>query len=85
MVALLRHIGGGYSDIHEDGYGTVDSGHINLHGYNEIVILRRLPDIHKINAARRLGVKTMETLPHDRVTPLKWPTTKDIEWFDLIG
>ena len=72
--------GGGNSGIHEDGYGTVDSGHVNLHGYNEVVILRRLPDIHKFNASARLGVKTWLSLPHDRREKLKWPSSSDIEW-----
>ena len=28
------------------GYGTVDSGHLCLSGYNEVVIIRRLPKGH---------------------------------------
>ena len=73
--------GGGHSSIHEDGYGTVDSGHVNLHGYNEVVILRRIPDIHKVNASARLGVKAWLSLPHDRREQFRWPSSTDIEWF----
>ena len=33
---------GSYTDFHLDGFGTVDSGHLCLSGYNEVVMLRRL-------------------------------------------
>jgi len=39
-----------FTHFHQDGFGTVDSGHLCLAGYNEIVMLRRLPHDHKENA-----------------------------------
>ena len=36
--------------VHQDGYGTVDSGHTALQGYNEVILLRRIPEPHKVNA-----------------------------------
>ena len=39
--------GGGFTQLHQDGHGTVDSCHTNLCGYNEVVMLRRLPEGHK--------------------------------------
>ena len=46
--------GGAYTHFHQDGNGTVDSGHYCLSGYNEVVMLRRLPERHKAEAARLL-------------------------------
>ena len=43
-------LGGGFTQMHQDGHGTVDSGHYNLSGYNEVVMLRRLSECHKLNA-----------------------------------
>lgn len=40
--------------MHQDGHGTVDSGHTCLSGFNEVVMLRRLPEAHKINACREI-------------------------------
>jgi hypothetical protein len=41
---------GSFTKFHQDGHGTVDSGHQCLRGYNEVVMLRRLTETHKINA-----------------------------------
>lgn len=38
---------GAFTHFHQDGHGTVDSGHQCLAGYNEVVMLRRLPDARK--------------------------------------
>ena len=43
-------LGVGFTQIHQDCHGTVNSGHSNLSGYNEVVMLRRLPECHKLNA-----------------------------------
>jgi hypothetical protein len=62
---------GGFTHIHQDGHGTVDSGHLCLSGYNEVVILRRLPERHKYNAVdilnRTVGgnFAPLYNLPHD--------------------
>jgi hypothetical protein len=44
--------GGGYTQFHQDGHGTVDSGHSCLTGYNEVIMLRRLPECHKQQACQ---------------------------------
>ena len=72
--------GGGFTDVHRDGDGTVDSGHMNLHGYNEVIILRRLPEIHQINAGKKMGMENLTVLPHDRRKSMKWPTNSIIKW-----
>lgn len=45
------------------GYGTVDSGHLCLSGYNEVVMLRRLPNGHDSNAIRA-DCKGFFEMPH---------------------
>ena len=39
-----------FTHFHQDGHGTVDSGHICLSGFNEVVMLRRMPEQHKKRA-----------------------------------
>jgi hypothetical protein len=39
-----------FTHFHQDGHGTVDSGHLCIHGYNEIIMLRRLTERHKKHA-----------------------------------
>jgi hypothetical protein len=39
-----------FTHFHQDGHGTVDSGHICLSGYNEVIMLRRMPEKHKRRA-----------------------------------
>jgi hypothetical protein len=46
---------GSFTDFHQDGHGTVDSGHQCLSGYNEVVMLRRMPEAHKQNAMNILN------------------------------
>lgn len=46
---------GSYTIFHQDGHGTVDSGHLCLSGYNEVIILRRLTETHKKNAMKILN------------------------------
>lgn len=52
LNVVFLGVGGGYTQVHQDGHGTVDSGHSNLSGFNEVVMLRRLPECHKLNACR---------------------------------
>lgn len=49
---------GAYTHMHQDGHGTVDSGHIALGGYNEVVMLRRMPERCKRDACRILAATT---------------------------
>lgn len=46
-----------FTYFHQDGNGTVDSGHLCVSGYNEIVMLRRLTERHKKHA---LGLLTSD-------------------------
>jgi hypothetical protein len=39
-----------FTHFHQDGHGTVDSGHLCIHGYNEVIMLRRLTERHKKHA-----------------------------------
>jgi len=39
-----------FTHFHQDGHGTVDSGHQCVAGYNEVVMLRRLTERHKKHA-----------------------------------
>jgi hypothetical protein len=63
---------GGFTSFHQDGYGTVDSGHTCLTGYNEVVMLRRLPEDFKREAMGKMatggnGGDALYNPPHDRV------------------
>lgn len=50
--------------VHVLGFGTVDSGHLCLSGYNEVILLRRLPKGHDTNAMlNTLGDDVFKT-PH---------------------
>lgn len=76
--------GGGFTHFHQDGYGTVDSGHMCLSGYNEVIMLRRLTERHKKNAIKILcGKGSYDALygrPHgdeQRERP-KWPERSTI-------
>lgn len=39
-----------FTYFHQDGHGTVDSGHLCVSGFNEIIMLRRLTERHKKHA-----------------------------------
>jgi hypothetical protein len=41
---------GSFTQFHQDGHGSADSGHLCLEGFNEVVMLRRLDDVHKEHA-----------------------------------
>jgi hypothetical protein len=78
---------GGFTQMHQDGHGTVDSGHIALSGYNEVLMLRRLPERHKVEACKALpdGMDKkgnqydgMFGLPHDQCIAHGWPTKDTI-------
>jgi hypothetical protein len=38
-----------FTQVHQDSHGAADSGHLCVTGYNEVVMLCRLPEWHKIN------------------------------------
>ncbi len=75
---------GAFTHFHQDGYGTVDSGHLCLSGYNEVVMLRRLDERHKKNALDILKSKDCDYdalygLPHADGRKPAWPTHDMIE------
>ena len=39
-----------FTVFHQDGHGTVDSGHVCLSGHNEVIMLRRMPEENKRHA-----------------------------------
>lgn len=45
---------GAFTHFHQDGHGTVDSGHFCLSGFNEVVMTRRLTERAKRHALRIL-------------------------------
>ena len=75
--------------LHQDGFGTVDSEHTNLHGYNEVVILRRMPQCHKENARKlwpSLRENSLYGLPHDNVKgeDEQWATEETIAEYERM-
>jgi hypothetical protein len=74
--------------FHEDGHGTVDSGHQCLLGENEVVMLRRMPEEHKQRAIRLLANDREYSLrdkPHDIGDKPPWPTKKQIKKLRKMG
>jgi len=45
---------GAFTHFHQDGHGTVDSGHLNIEGFNEVVMMRRMDELHKRHALHLL-------------------------------
>ena len=61
-----------FTHLHQDGHGTVDSGHQCLTGYNEVVMLRRLDEVHmKVGLARARRRRPLRSHP----TPFRTPST----------
>lgn len=60
----------GFTHFHQDGHGTVDSGHQCLTGFNEVILLRRLTEARKSHALLLLQGNTVTAynalygLPH---------------------
>jgi hypothetical protein len=79
IVLRKKRKGGGGTPWHVDGDGTVDSEHTNLHGYNEVVILRRLREDYRKDAMKLCDSLSLTTLPHNRDEESKWPTYSVIE------
>lgn len=80
-------LGGAFTGAHEDGFGTLDSGHLCLAGYNEVVILRRLDERHKEKAADIMGFN-LSKRPNDEKQKGKvfsWPTTQMIQQLKECG
>ena len=92
-------IGGGYTSLHQDGHGTVDSGHTVLKGNNEVFILPRIAKKHEKQVLDVLlggqgdpksedGIKAIYRLPHDEEGIIKtftWPTMQMIQKLKELG
>jgi hypothetical protein len=50
--------GGGFTHMHQDGHGTVDSGHTVVSGYNEVIMIRRMPESHKNKVVKIVSSQT---------------------------
>jgi len=74
--------------FHEDGHGTVDSGHQCLRGRNEVIILKRMGEEEKTKALEVLRGRTgytLSTLPHDERGSLDWPDEHRIQLLEEMG
>ena len=90
-VVLYVTFSASFTHFHQDGHGTVDSGHTCLSGYNEVVMLRRMPEEHKEralyilndqkNKKKRSKYDGLYGLPHGDGLGDKpdWPTVDAIE------
>ena len=65
--------------FHQDGHGTVDSGHQCLTGRNEVVMLRRLDEAHKKLAVSMLRRNQPVSLVRTLVS-LRAPPRKTLLW-----
>jgi hypothetical protein len=80
-----------FTHFHQDGHGTVDSGHLCCRGYNEVVMLRRLPERHKNHALHLLtGTPSSSSSflygkPHDMEKTPSWPTNEAIKNCEQMG
>lgn len=84
---IYAGVGGAFTPFHEDGLGTVDSGHLCLTGYNDVVILRRLQGVARKDAANKLGI-SLDKRPNDVMggaNLFSWPTKEKIESFKKLG
>ena len=81
---------GTFTHFHQDGHGTVDSGHQCLRGSNEVVMLRRLDEPNKRRALRVLcgaapGYDALYGKPHDSGAKPPWPTKSQIDELRALG
>jgi hypothetical protein len=82
-----------FTAFHQDGHGTVDSGHWCMTGYNEVVMLRRLTERHKCHAVKLLtgttdSYATLYGLPHrdgNMAGQPDWPSSNAIDQCKRMG
>ncbi len=84
---IYAGVGGAFTPFHEDGLGTVDSGHLCLTGYNDVVILRRLEGDARKDAADKLGflLGQRPNVMGASNNLFSWPTKEKIESFKKLG
>jgi hypothetical protein len=76
---------GSYTKFHLDGNGTVDSEHLCLSGFNEIIMLRRLSEYHTLQAFTILTGEDPQELfqmAHEdkgKEEVFQWPNKEQIE------
>jgi hypothetical protein len=72
---------GTFTQIHQDGCGTVDSGHYCHRGYNEVIMLKRGTEKEMKEAEEILVGKSVydSTEPHFEGKKPGWPTRTAIE------
>jgi hypothetical protein len=74
--------GGGFTGLHQDGNGTVDSGHTVLQGHNEVIVFRRTNETESREIYIEVtGVDGLCVLPHNTTGCIKtrqWPTVNMI-------
>jgi hypothetical protein len=99
LYDTCRTIGEGYTSLHQDGHGTVDSGHTILKGHNKVFILPRIAEKHENQVCDVLlggkgdpkskdGIKALYRLPHDEegtIKTFKWPTMQMIQKLKDLG
>jgi hypothetical protein len=70
------------TSLHEDGYGTVDSGHLCLQGWNEVCILPRM-EVPAVKAAvleiLRATACTKEEPNAENAQTIPWPKKEMID------
>uniref|UniRef100_A0A7S4EEL1 DUF6824 domain-containing protein n=1 Tax=Pseudo-nitzschia australis TaxID=44445 RepID=A0A7S4EEL1_9STRA len=84
-----------FTHFHQDGHGTVDSGHLCISGFNEVVMFRRLTERHKKHALWILSGKITEgyhfdglySVPHGDGLGKKppWPSNDMVEECKTMG
>jgi len=78
---------GAFTSFHQVGHGTVDSSHLNIEGFNEVIMMRRMDEIHKRHALylltcgdRRKGVQleydALYGSPHQDVSARVMPFSR---------
>lgn len=77
--------GGAFTDFHVDGYGTVDAGHLCLHGYNEVIMLRKLHELSEFEDAAKILGLSMQGLNFYRDKVFTWPTNDVIKELEKCG
>lgn len=67
--------------------GTVDSAHLNLKGYNEVVMLKCLQKNDELKALKILNGTSNTTDPHgnDAGSEFCWPTCDAIKELEQLG
>jgi hypothetical protein len=69
-----------FTSFHQDGNGTVDSGHYCHKGYNEVILFRRLSQSQEKQMEAILFGESYDPLkPHGNGVKPDWPTKRKIE------